>query len=115
MTRLLNVDAPRPGELYHIGVGKTKEDETTIEAHMPGALDFEQGIVQVNYQLWPLFQAIDLDHLLVCIDVAMSNSGRIIFSSKHSFMLSMAVNAFGYLLDLRGWDGISIPIVHAVG
>lgn len=37
---------------------------------MPGAVDFEKGIVKVDYQLWPLFQAVDFDHLLVCIDVS---------------------------------------------
>lgn len=96
---------------------------------MPGAVDFEKGIVKVDYQLWPLFQAVDLDHILVCIDVslftvstglipdmqvAMSQTGRIIFTSKYSYMLSVAVNTLKYILDLRGWEGIAIPIVHAV-
>lgn len=44
----------------------------------------------------------------------MSQTGRVIFTSKYSHMLSVAVNTLKYILDLRGWEGIAIPIVHAV-
>lgn len=44
----------------------------------------------------------------------MSQTGRIIMTSKYSYMLSVAVNTLKYILDLRGWEGIAIPIVHAV-
>jgi hypothetical protein len=37
---------------------------------MPGALDFERGIVKVDFQLWPLFQALDVDHILTCVEVS---------------------------------------------
>lgn len=67
--RLLNTATPRPGELYRLRVGTARDDDIALEAYMPGAVDFEKGIVKVDYQLWPLFQAVDFDHLLVCIDV----------------------------------------------
>lgn len=44
----------------------------------------------------------------------MSQTGRIIMTSKYTYMLSVAVNTLKYILDLRGWQGIAIPIVHAV-
>lgn len=44
----------------------------------------------------------------------MSQTGRIILTSKYSYMLSVAVNTLKYILDLRVWDGIALPIVHAV-
>jgi len=56
--------------LYKLKVGAKVKDEIVIKAHMPGAVDFEKGIVKVDYQLWPFFQAIDLDHILVCIEVS---------------------------------------------
>ena len=68
--RLLNTATPRPGELYRLRVGTARDDDIALEAYMPGAVDFEKGIVKVDYQLWPLFQAVDFDHLLVCIDVS---------------------------------------------
>jgi hypothetical protein len=30
-------------------------------------------------------------------------------------MLSVAVNTLRYVLEMRGWDGITIPMIHAVG
>lgn len=101
--------------MYKIKVGAKAKDEIVIKAHMPGAVDFEKGIVKVDYQLWPFFQAIDLDHILVCIEVAMSQTGRVIFTSRHTHMLSVVVNTLRYILDMRGWDGITIPMIHAVG
>ena len=68
--RLLNTATPRPGELYRLRVGTSPENDIALEAYMPGAVDFEKGIVKVDYQLWPFFQAVDLDHILVCIDVS---------------------------------------------
>jgi nicotinamide N-methyltransferase len=114
--------------MYKIKVGAKAKDEIVIKANMPGAVDFEKGIVKVDYQLWPFFQAIDLDHILVCIEVgrltiysygcwlqvAMSQTGRVIFTSKHTHMLSIVVNTLRYVLDMRNWDGITIPIIHAV-
>jgi hypothetical protein len=86
----------------------------TLEAVLPGALDFDKGLVKTDFQLWPLFQAVDIDNILTCIEVALSNSGRIVFCSKFSAMLGAAVLALKYIVELRGWDGICIPMMHAV-
>ena len=29
-------------------------------------------------------------------------------------MLNIAVNTLKYIVELRGWNGIALPIVHAV-
>lgn len=125
--RVLNTATPRPGDLFRLRVGKTLQDEIAIESRMPGAVDFEKGIVKVDYQLWPFFQAIDIDHILVSLEVvcvgeaaadiqvAMSQMGRVIFTSRYPHMLSVAVNTLRYVLEMRGWDGITIPMIHAVG
>ncbi|EIW71142.1 hypothetical protein TREMEDRAFT_27360, partial [Tremella mesenterica DSM 1558] len=111
--KILNAEPPRPGERYHLTIGLNQNDETTLEGHMPGALDFDKGLVKVDMQLWPLFQALDIDHILFCIDVALSNSGRVVFCSKHVAMLNIAVSALKYIVEMRGWEGIALPVLHA--
>ncbi|ORY21289.1 AEX-3 domain-domain-containing protein [Naematelia encephala] len=111
--KLLNHETPRPGELYRLTLSNGLDERVTIEATMPGALDFERGLVKVDFQMWPFFQAVDIDHILICVDVALSNSGRIIFCSKHPAMLNLAVNTMKYIVELRGWSGIVQPILHA--
>ncbi|OCF45755.1 hypothetical protein I317_00243 [Kwoniella heveanensis CBS 569] len=114
VNRLLNFDPPRPGDVFKIPVGEKPEDEVVVESHMPGGLmDFDKGLMKVDFQLWPLFQAIDLDHILTCAEVALSNSGRVIFCSKHPAMLNVAVSTLKYIVELRGWDGIAMPMIHA--
>ncbi|OXG28035.1 hypothetical protein C359_05466 [Cryptococcus neoformans Bt120] len=70
---------------------------------------------KVDFQIWPLFQALDLDldYIITCAEVALSNSGRIIFCSKHPAMLNIPVNSLKYLVDLCGWNGIAAPVIHA--
>ncbi|ODO08610.1 hypothetical protein L198_00341 [Cryptococcus wingfieldii CBS 7118] len=112
--RLLNTTPPRPGEAIFLPVGTSVDDEVVLEVSMPGGLiDFDKGLVKVDFQIWPLFQALDLDHILTCAEVALSNSGRIIFCSKHPAMLNIAVSSLKYLVELRGWNGITVPVIHA--
>ncbi|WVQ75890.1 hypothetical protein IAR50_005524 [Cryptococcus sp. DSM 104548] len=92
--RLLNTTPPRPGGSISLPVGTSSDDEVVLEVSMPGGLiDFDKGLVKVDFQIWPLFQALDLDHILTCAEVALSNSGRIIFCSKHPAMLNIARDA----------------------
>ncbi|WVR04747.1 hypothetical protein IAU60_001758 [Kwoniella sp. DSM 27419] len=112
--RVLNYDCPRPGEIVKLAVGEAPDDRVTIEGHMPGGLmDFDKGLTKVDFQLWPLFQAVELDHILTCTEVAMSASGRVVFCSRHPAMLNVAVNTLKYIVDLAGWDGIIVPMLHA--
>ncbi|ODN79529.1 hypothetical protein L202_03489 [Cryptococcus amylolentus CBS 6039] len=112
--RLLNTTPPRPGGAISLPVGTSADDEVVLEVSMPGGLiDFDKGLVKVDFQIWPLFQALDLDHILTCAEVALSNSGRIIFCSKHPAMLNIAVSSLKYLVELRGWNGIAVPVIHA--
>lgn len=112
---LLNTEAPRPGDVFRIPIGLTAEDEVTVEATMPGALDFDKGTIKVDFQLWPIFQALDVDHIMTIVEVALSNSGRVIFCSRHPAMLGAAVETLKYIVELRGWNGIALPNIHAVG
>lgn len=68
--QLLNHETPRPGETYTLGITNGVDQRVEMQAVMPGALDFERGIVsKVDFQMWPMFQALDLDHILTCLEV----------------------------------------------
>jgi hypothetical protein len=80
---------------------------------MPGGLDFGKGLVDVNFQMWPLFCCLSLDNILTCCEIALSPTGRVLFISRHPAMLGIAVSTIKYLVELRGWNGISLPAVHS--
>lgn len=44
----------------------------------------------------------------------MSHSGKVIFTSQFSNMLCLAVHTLRYLVELRGWNGVTVPILHSV-
>jgi nicotinamide N-methyltransferase len=46
--------------------------------------------------------------------VALSHSGRVVLFSKHPSMLNVCVSSLQYLVDLRNWKGIALPMLHAV-
>ncbi len=46
------------------------DDRVEVEATFPGILDFDRGLVKVDFQIWPFFQAIDVDHILTCVEVS---------------------------------------------
>jgi nicotinamide N-methyltransferase len=56
---------------------------------MPGGLDFGKGLVDVNFQMWPLFCCLSLDNILTCCEIALSPTGRVLFVSKHPAMLGV--------------------------
>lgn len=71
MCKVLNHTIPRPGELYRLNIGKKPDgEEITIETAFPGAVDFDRGLIKTDFQLWPLFQAIDIDGILTAIEVS---------------------------------------------
>ncbi len=69
ISRILNYETPRPGEVYRLHVSTRTDEEVIIEAVFPGALDFDKGLVQVDFQMWPLFQALDVEHIVACMEV----------------------------------------------
>ena len=99
---------------------------------MPGSVDLRTGLVHVNYRLWPLWQMLSIDNILTCLEVsnyletatfldthllvqiALSNSGRIVFISKYAEALGLAVKDLKYIVELRGWRGLALPLLHAV-
>ena len=83
IARILNLDTPRPGSTYRIDVTNGFDDKITVEATFPGGFNLGQGAIipGVDFQIWPMFQALDLDVILTCIEVSVC-AGAIVYRSR---------------------------------
>lgn len=72
VSRLLNTTIPpRPGGTFRLPIGTFPDDQVILEGCMPGGLiDFDKGLEKVDFQIWPLFQALDLDYIITCAEVS---------------------------------------------
>lgn len=68
--RALNYLIPPPGEAICIRTGVAGEDDVELHRHMPGGLEYDQAPVKVDFQVWPLFKALDVDNILTCVEVS---------------------------------------------
>jgi hypothetical protein len=87
IAKILSAPVPKPGELIKLDASpnsageKDKEKDRNGKAvssalaslemicRMPGGLDFGKGLVDVNFQMWPLFCCLSLDNILTCCEV----------------------------------------------
>ncbi|KAI6133068.1 AEX-3 domain-containing protein [Pisolithus croceorrhizus] len=112
ISKILAHPAPRAGELI-------KLDASLLPSFLPlshvsrAGFDFGRGLVDINFTMWPLFKALNIDNILTCCEIALAPTGRILFYSRHPAMLGTAVSTVKYLVELRGWNGIALPAVHA--
>ncbi|KAG8691546.1 hypothetical protein FRC11_001536 [Ceratobasidium sp. 423] len=114
ISKILEFPAPRAGDVIKLDASPANEAETLeVVCRFPGGLDFGKGLVDVNFTMWPLFRCLNLDNILTICEIALSPTGRILFLSRHPAMLGIAVSTIRYLVEMRGWNGISLPIVHA--
>ncbi|EPQ60637.1 hypothetical protein GLOTRDRAFT_68450 [Gloeophyllum trabeum ATCC 11539] len=116
--KILSHPAPRPGDLVRLDASaNSKNDggEANLEviARFPGGLDFGKGLVDINFTMWPLFKALNVDNILTICEIALAPTGRVLFVSRHPAMLGIAVSTIKYLVELRGWNGIALPAVHS--
>ncbi|ORY73405.1 hypothetical protein BCR35DRAFT_354095 [Leucosporidium creatinivorum] len=113
MQRVLHFPAPRVGEKIKLPVSVSTARDTYFVATMPGKMDWSVGAEEVNFAMWPVFKALHADNLLTIAEIALSPLGRVLFVSRHSIMLGLAVSTFQHILELRGWRGITHSTVHA--
>ncbi|KZT44375.1 hypothetical protein SISSUDRAFT_976953 [Sistotremastrum suecicum HHB10207 ss-3] len=122
ISKILSAPAPRAGDIVRLdasastGAGaNAEESQGTLEVvcRFPGGLDFGRGLVDMNFTMWPLFRCLNLDNILSICEIALAPTGRVLFLSRHPAMLGIAVSTLKYLVELRGWSGIALPIVHA--
>ena len=74
ISKILSHPAPRPGELVRLDASSATSAsgaETSLEvvARFPGGLDFGRGLVDVNFTMWPLFKALNIDNILTICEV----------------------------------------------
>ncbi|KAF8591827.1 hypothetical protein K439DRAFT_1325868 [Ramaria rubella] len=119
IAKILAHPAPRAGDIVRLDATSSKDKEkdgetATLEVicRFPGGLDFGKGLVDVNFTMYPLFQCLALDNILTICEIALAPTGRVLFLSRHPQMLGIAVSTIKYLVELRGWSGIALPIVH---
>ncbi|KAG6900135.1 hypothetical protein C0993_002480 [Termitomyces sp. T159_Od127] len=96
ISKILAHPAPRAGDLIKLDASpKSDGVESNLEviARFPGGLDFGRGLVDINFTMWPLFKCLNIDNILTICEIA-------VFTIK-------------YLVELRGWNGISLPAVHS--
>ncbi|KAL1706235.1 AEX-3 domain-containing protein [Schizophyllum commune] len=117
ISKILAHPAPRAGELIKLDAsprgGTDGDGSLEVIARFPGGLDFGKGLVDINFTMWPLFKCLNIDNILTICEIALSPTGRVLFFSRHPAMLGIAVNTIKYLVELRGWNGIALPAVHA--
>ncbi|RDB28884.1 hypothetical protein Hypma_015524 [Hypsizygus marmoreus] len=116
ISKILAHPAPRAGDLIKLDASpKSDGGDSNLEviARFPGGLDFGRGLVDINFTMWPLFKCLNIDNILTICEIALAPTGRILFFSRHPAMLGIAVSTIKYLVELRGWNGISLPAVHS--
>ncbi|TFK57081.1 hypothetical protein OE88DRAFT_1620912 [Heliocybe sulcata] len=118
ISKILSFPAPRPGDLVRLDASansKNDSGETNLEviARFPGGLDFGRGLVDINFTMWPLFKALNIDNILTICEIALAPTGRVLFVSRHPAMLGIAVSTVKYIAELRGWNGIALSAVHS--
>ncbi|KAJ7597034.1 DENN domain-containing protein [Mycena floridula] len=114
INKILSHPAPRAGDVVRLDASpRDAGDSIEVISRFPGGLDFGRGLVDINFLMWPLFSALSLDNILTVCEIALAPTGRVLFFSKHPAMLGIAVNTIRYLVELRGWNGIALPAMHA--
>ncbi|KEP55118.1 DENN (AEX-3) domain protein [Rhizoctonia solani 123E] len=114
ISKILEFPAPRAGDVIKLDASPANEAESLeVVCRFPGGLDFGKGLVDVNFTMWPLFRCLNIDNILTICEIALSPTGRVLFLSRHPTMLGIAVSTIRYLVEMRGWSGIALPMVHA--
>ncbi|EJU01827.1 hypothetical protein DACRYDRAFT_66769 [Dacryopinax primogenitus] len=112
IAKILEHPSPRSGDIVKLDAGAEGESVEVV-CRFPGGLDFGRGLVDVNFTMWPLFRALNLDNILTVCEIALAATGRVLFLSRYPAMLGIAVHTIKYIVELRGWNGIAHPAVHA--
>ena len=116
ISKILSHPAPRAGDLIKLDASATSKSDsasaggpdTSLEviARFPGGLDFGRGLVDINFTMWPLFKALNIDNILTICEVifcvtlcghgthrrgkiALAPTGRILFFSRYPSMLGV--------------------------
>jgi len=87
ISKILSHPAPRAGDLIKLDASATAKSDaasaggpdTSLEviSRFPGGLDFGRGLVDINFTMWPLFKALNIDNILTICEVGVQNHQRV--------------------------------------
>lgn len=103
VSRILNFPAPKLSDLVRIDM-----KDYALCYKFPSTPNRFQ-----NFALWPLFTCLSIPNIVGVIEAAVSATRRIIFTSHHPAMLTVATETVRYFVRGYEWSGLYVPIVYA--
>ena len=99
--RLTRMPPPRPEQFLRVDL-----DKYTFCYKMPSHPEEFQ-----NFAMWPLFTCITPVQMVAVIEAALSSRGRIVFTSAHYAILTMACETIRHYV--KTWAGLYVPVAYA--
>ena len=66
-----------------------------------------------NFAMWPLFSCLTIPNIVGVIEAAVSPTRRIILTSHHPAMLTVAAETIRFCVRVYEWNGLYVPVLHA--
>lgn len=103
VSRILSFPAPRLNDLVRIDM----KDYALCYQFPSSPTGFQ------NFAMWPLFTCLSIPNIVGLIEAAVSPTRRIILTSHHPAMLTMAAETIRFCVRVYEWSGLYVPVVHA--
>jgi hypothetical protein len=103
VSRILSFPAPRLNDLVRIDM----KDYALCYQFPSSPTGFQ------NFNMWPLFQCLTIPNIVGLIEAAVSPTRRIILTSHHPAMLTIAAETVRFCVRVYEWSGLYVPVVHA--
>ncbi|KAJ9613163.1 hypothetical protein H2200_003104 [Cladophialophora chaetospira] len=103
VSRILSFPAPRLNDLVRIDM----KDYALCYQFPSSPTGFQ------NFNMWPLFCCLSIPNLVGLVEAAVSPTRRIILTSHHPAMLTIAAETIRFCVRVYEWSGLYVPVVHA--
>ena len=103
VSRILSFPAPRLNDLVRIDM----KDYALCYQFPSSPTGFQ------NFSMWPLFTCLTMPNIVGLIEAAVSPTRRIILTSHHPAMLTVAAETVRFCVRVYEWSGLYVPVVHA--
>jgi hypothetical protein len=103
VSRILSFPAPRLNDLVRIDM----KDYALCYQFPSSPTGFQ------NFAMWPLFSCLTVPNMVGVIEAAVSPTRRIILTSHHPAMLTVAAETIRFCVRVYEWSGLYVPVVHA--
>lgn len=103
VSRILSFPAPRLNDLVRIDM----KDYALCYQFPSSPTGFQ------NFAMWPLFTCLSIPNIVGLIEAAVSPTRRIILTSHHPGMLTVAAETIRFCVRVYEWSGLYVPVVHA--